>query len=94
MGKKLPAKVSFLIHKAPPENRQEGIIVIGVEKKQYKKIQNPINEVKIIGSRLEFEPASSASKPCCPTHSAMGTIRISDKCQQMMRIYAPTEIRN
>ena len=31
--------------------------------------------------RLGFEPVSSASKPCCPTHCATGTIGISDKCQ-------------
>ena len=30
---------------------------------------------------LGFEPLSSASEPCCPTHCAMGTIGISDKRQ-------------
>ena len=31
--------------------------------------------------RLGFEPVPTASKPCCRTHCAMGTIRISDKSQ-------------
>ena len=30
---------------------------------------------------LRFEPVPGASKTCCPTHSAMETIGISDKNQ-------------
>ena len=30
---------------------------------------------------MGFEPVPTASKPCCPTHCAMGTLGISDKCQ-------------
>ena len=30
---------------------------------------------------LGFEPIPSASEPWCPTHSAIGTFAISEKCK-------------
>ena len=42
---------------------------------------------------LEFEPVISASKPWCLTLCAMGTIRSSDKCQLIHKMYGIAEIR-
>ena len=45
---KVPTKFSFLIHRAPTTNRRKLMILIGVETKQSKKIQNQNNEVKTL----------------------------------------------
>ena len=46
------------------------IFLTGVEKKQTKKVQNGINEVKEYKRVLVFEPLSSTSEPCCSNHCA------------------------
>ena len=62
----------------------ENKILVAVEKKQSRKIQNRNDEIKYI-SEFEILTHTYASEPCCPT--PMGTIGISDKVDEIIKIY-------
>ena len=90
---KVPIKVRFLIHIAPAKNRRKIFILMGVEKKQSKKIQNCINEAKNVGKCWDSNPYLARQNPVVLPTLPREPLEFLTNVNEIIKLYGPTEIR-
>ena len=91
---KAPTKVSILFHKTRQKNQRKLIYLIGIEEKSILKIQNHLKKLEERGKFCRSNSYVALQiHPCCPTHFAMASIGISDKINEIIKMFGTTEIR-